>query len=1294
MIHTLAGKKSKHKLFSLFSAIILISTLLAPLPSTVYAVAAPNPLSPADGTITTIVNYPPLGVPTVVWQAVADATLYKLQFSSDIGFSTIGLEINTPLISYTPTAMSGSLFADGDWYWRVRVEKPNVSPFSTPLRFYKLWASDDNRPTLVSPYYDQILDFYTSPTFTWQRVIGASQYRFQIASSPEGFATPVYNQTTLSNSHQPTTKLANGQYYWRVIPLDGASHQGKESEVGAFQLLYGTSTLGEVPELYTPANYSQMQFTPTYHWEAIPGAEKYQLEYMTDDGVCEYGSGTIIETRNTTYTPITTYSNDNYCWHVRVVSGASNGEWSETWHFRKQWDIQPVLLTPTNNYEFGIYPLYTWAPVPGAAYYKIEIAIDQVWSTPFDVRDTGNPWYTPRKYYGTIPYPYAWRVTPYDWNNHAGATSVVDSFQSYYTSTAPALVYPLYYYPPNDPNVYGDVVLNPYEDNTAPYPVFIWQRPNNPYPWGGTYAPAYRLQVSTNSIFTDIVWTVDTESTHAAPTTDHTFDDGGPIVGQNYYWRVCPLDMLGGSCKTVPVRGDEWWSQIWRARFDPAFAQPATNGDAPVPLRPENADEWVEATPLFEWRAFEGADFYEVEVNIESTFPVTGTVLSEQVPFPAFSSETSIAQRFLGILDYGTYYWRVHANSSGTWSDWSEPRRFQIASQSEWRYARTIGDVKNRLKIGEDESEGIGTYDLTTLYASNSNENWYFGFDVSLDPATTNTYALFIDIDHVDGSGAGINPAGRQYNVSTISAHEPEFAVYVDQINGVVNKENTWIFTFENEIWNDGQKLSDLAAGNLYFNSNYLELQIPASAIGMSDFTGSISTMLFSTMNDDVADAVPADKVADNTGLLSRFTSVTEHMNLLYPFNTDGGNDPTAYPTVGPFLWDFPTGTDPSGVDLNPPSPWAGSMLHACLDAACTTIVDTIEQEATPHYFASANQTLLDDVSGDTTYYWRVQPRYLHSNVEYYGAYNSGYSFMREGFVPQNLQTSVTFATPTFTWDLVEGAGSYDFQVSKGPDFGNSDLIINITGLTQNTYTPVIALEEREYWWRVRARRYGNFTSDWSTVNTFVLDLPTITGLTPNDPYGQTVFEYAPTMCWDHLIAYDAGIPVLTAWRYKVEVSKDPNFSAIFDSATTEQNCWTPTKGYDDGTYYWHVAMIDGNGHLAPYGDAVQFTKQYPIATLISPVGSVETTPTFVWTAVDGAKNYSLQISKNPGFTPLFDSIETINTQYTPTKLYDINQIYYWRVAMRDHEGKYGPYNDAMIIVGEVYLSELPIVSK
>ena len=77
----------------------------------------------------------------------------------------------------------------------------------------------------------------------------------------------------------------------------------------------------------------------------------------------------------TSFTPTDTFPNDaRYCWRVRVESGHAVGDWSTTWHFRKQWYIQPHLLTPTNLYQNALYPIYSWTPVPGASRYKIEIA--------------------------------------------------------------------------------------------------------------------------------------------------------------------------------------------------------------------------------------------------------------------------------------------------------------------------------------------------------------------------------------------------------------------------------------------------------------------------------------------------------------------------------------------------------------------------------------------------------------------------------------------------------------------------------------------------------------------------------------------------------------------------------------------------------------------------------------------------------------------------------------------------------------------------------------------------------
>ena len=313
---------------------------------------------------------------------------------------------------------------------------------------------------------------------------------------------------------------------------------------------------------------------------------------------------------------------------------------------------------------------------------------------------------------------------------------------------------------------------------------------------------------------------------------------------------------------------------------------------------------------------------------------------------------------------------------------------------------------------------------------------------------------------------------------------------------------------------------------------------------------------------------------------------------------------------------------------------------------------------------------------------------YLIGTTAYMGAWSQGWVIKRLGFVPQNLQESVNFGTPSFSWDLVEGAEAYTLQVDNDPGFGSTDISVMTH---QNSYTPISTLANGTYYWRVTAHRNGNVTNGTSIVKSFTLTLPVPTGLTPDDPQAQNAIATSPTLCWNHLIVPATGDKVLAAYRYRVIISRnDPTFSVIYDSADTEQACWTPTKGYDDSTYYWKVAMYDGQGRLGDYSTAAVFTKQYPTAVPKSPTSGSTAfgTPTFTWTAADlvtpyvlGAAAYRLEISLYPTFSSLYDSVTTNNTRYTPNRLYAVNKLYYWRVAIVDADGKLGPFSDATILL-------------
>jgi hypothetical protein len=1215
--------------------------------SPAYALSAPGLVSPLNGALTTAADNPPMGVPEFQWAAVSGATSYRLQVSSDIAFTTRVVEAVTPNTSFTPNATGNNGgFSDGTWYWRVRAEAPApVGSYSATWSFTKQWANFANAPSLISPADGATVEFYDQPDFSWEPVTGAAKYKLQIYSSPGGWATPTYTANTLSVTHQPHFKLANGNYYWRVVPIDVNNREGTPSPERSF-------TAGYNPELtlLEPDNFANPTFTPTFRWTAVRGAQLYRLQYSTDPS---FGANvTTVDTRNTAHTPTSTIPNDvNYYWRVRTLSGNSVSNWTDSRSFIKRWYIKPVPLTPVNNYQHVRFPLYSWTPVPGAARYLVEISFYPNFDPMYDSGYSANTFFSPSKYNG-CQCIYYWRVTPFDGNDRRGSTSATASYRSYYNSVAPQPVYPLYYYPPDTYAGFPTVTTNPHEDRTVGWPIFVWHRvyvpsldPNE----GEVYADAYRLEVSTDATFSSVNWTVVTENTVATPTTSNPFT---PSLNTDYYWRVRPI------INNVDV-GE--WSQIWKTRFDPARGVDPINGSVPTLIRPTDGFEFAEATPALEWIPLNGASSYDVQISRNDSF--TQIVDSATVSNPAYAPTSVLAQRSLGDVDFGIYYWRVRI-SGGTWT---ETRRFQIAAQSQWKSTRTLGDSANRLQIGSDAvGDATANYDVKTLQVAQSSSDWYFGFDVPASPTQNVTYALYLDLDHQQNSGATFD--ARSYTVTTISSYRPEYAIYILQEGGLFNATKTYLYRWNGIGWNTVEVLNNIG-GQLNKTGNYVELQLPNTAIGYGDTGGSYAISLFSLPPSSglPQDSVPSDPLVPGSGPISRFANVTERMNLLAPFN-NAGVDLTSYPSILPFFWDWPIR-----------APWSGAIMKAYLDPQFTTQIREYILGSDTAYYAQPSHAWGDDFNGDNTYYWRIQPRYRVGSNLILGAWSQGWRFERTGFVPANLKTSVTFATPTFSWDRVEGAQSYDLQIDDDPGFG-TPLNINTR---QNSYTDPATLANATYYWRVRVRRNApasDVINDWTATQSFTLALPLPSGLN-HVPSG--VPGRAPALCWTPLIVNDSSnVPVLAAWKYRVQVSKDPAFSQIWDPIDTEQSCWTPTKAYDDGQYYWRVAMMDGQGKLGNYTAAQTFTKQYPTTTLVSPApgATPSDTPTFVWTPVNGAARYRFEVSLFPNFSPKYDEITTDSVRWTPTKKYTMGS-YYWRVAMVDAENKVGPFVDATIII-------------
>ena len=1258
--------------------LVAFSFLISPLYSpAVHALGMPTLIAPAWNLITTPDpgHEPPLAIPEFRWSAVAGATSYRLQVARDAAFTASNIILNVTTVNtiYTPT--SGAAFTDGTWYWHVRVESPSpVGTYTDFFQFQKQWATDTNNPTLLAPADGATVDFYDNtadptPTFSWSPVMGASSYRLQIYTSSGGWAHTVSTATTIATTFQPAAKLANGTYFWRVVPVDPGGHDGTASAERSF-----TQGYNPVLTLLAPDDFVTTAFTPSFRWSAVRGAQTYTLQYATDNTFTT--NLTTINTHNTSYTPVSTLLNDkNYYWRVRVASGSSVSAYTAYRTLQQAWHIQPVNLTPIDSYTHVRFPVYNWTPVPGAARYHVDVSTSNGFGSDYDQGDTANTFWTDTKYIGNR-IKYYWQVTPYDGDGRKGVTSQYTSFTSEYTEVAPEQVFPLYYYTPDNYPGYPGVTTNSHENRTTAWPIFMWHRLFTP-PFdineGQIFGDAYRLQVRTDQNFGSStppdVWDIDTENTVATPNSSNTFV---PVPGTTYYWRVRPLSGgIGGT-----EIGD--WSQYWAARFDSSLALTATSGAAPSLVRPADEYEFAESTPLLEWFPLSGASSYDVQISTDSAF--ASTVDTATVAAPNYAPTASFAQRSLGRLNFGVYYWRVKNSASSTWS---ATRRFQIASQSQWQFARTPGDASNQLRIGADPAGDTGAdpdYDLTDLNASEDGAFWYFGFHVPSSPSHGVHYELYLDTNHYDtGQGKdGGTTDPNLYTITTIPGYRPEYIISIDQVGGVFSKANVSIKAWNWSSWD--QKNWSISDGTISLNGNYVELKVPVTLILGKDATvqGSYAVSLLSMASSYAVNPYPQDSVPSDPNIsvsvhmpISRFANVTERMNMLTPPNIDGGVDPSSMPSVLPFFWDYPV-----------LAPWAGANMNVYKDPSFTTQIGSYTLVSDTPYYAQVSHAWDNDLNGNNTYYWRIQPRYLNGTTPYLGTWSQGSSFQRTAFIPQNPQVSVTFATPTFSWDMLEGASDYDLSWSTDSGFpSGSTTTINTT---DTAYTDLNTLAPGHYYWRVRANRYGTSGESGYTPNQeFTLALPTPTGLKPDTG---SIVPGVPTLCWTPLIQNDGSAnPVLAAWKYSVQISKDPLFSssAIVDSTTTEQSCWTPIKGYDDGTYYWHVAMVDGYNKSGAYGPYQTFTKQYLVSTLVSPLSgsSLSATPTFIWTPVDGAASYMFQVSPNTTFSPMTDNKTTNNTRYTPVIKYIPGVTYHWRVAMVDGSGKLGPWNNAYLII-------------
>ena len=1289
----------------------ILSLLLALLPLAIphFSVAASAPaapladptsldapviVAPANGAVTTGgsvilgATNPPLGVPTLAWQGVSGAIQYQVEISEAPGFASFVINKTTFATTYTPDIA----LKDTNYFWRVKAyDGKTWGPYSEVFTFTKDWGNQGvNVPHLLSPLNQASRAAFTQDDFSWTPVTGAATYLIEVTTDPT-FSNIVYSKTTLTTQHTPDTRLQNNLYYWRVTPIDHQGHFGKASAMQSFTFNWNVA-----PHLLTPAAETELKYVPRFTWTAVEAAKIYQLQISTDR---DFSSLTTYNTPNTDYTPVKPLANDqDYYWRVKAVDNAgTSSPWSEIRHFRVKWNFQTQLLTPANNSIDQASPLFSWTPIPGAERYQVQVDESTSFKNPLmdvEVYNVTTSAFAKNKD-GVIyiDKDYFWHVRGIDAQDNYTPWSSDYSFR-FGSATSPNLIYPLPYYTPDSQDLPGHV------DHSVAWPLFVWDTAHawDPYPRRTVSPDYYQLTVAADAGFSMINFQIETSGVGAAPTLSHPFQDLQD--GQLYYWRVRAFhDQLQMGVDTT-----------WVARFDRTIPQ-LPQADSMTLIHPADGFETVAAPPVLGWLPVKGASNYRVQISTNRDF--TAIVDEAQPQFvnyvPWQGRQTT--------MPFGTYWWRVQAESApgAPLGNWSEVRHFNLAidllngnptdfvppAYPGSILSKTVGYEPSLTYIASSAGNGAEPYKLGDLHVMLNrvnlqplkhasvfdNYSWIIAFDAGLIGIDPVKYGIYIDIDHVENSGGATDPLGKP--IHTDSLTRPEYVIYLDRTGNspdAVTPNQVIIYKWNGASWSplQGQTLTALGGDSWYdAQLKSVQLLIPYTAIGGGDknFSGSLALTVFSTAaanSEGIYDSIPAQ-----SSDLDRPAFVSDMLTPLYPFDTPL-TDPYLHFDVPTMRWRMPYFDSDDGY-----------QVQVARDAKFTDLVETWEfyEKGADSLFGWLPNSFqpLAAYEDNESYYWRVRIRHEYFKGETnfdYGAWSPAMRFKLDSRQVGNPTLStgdLAQTTPTFSWQRVEGASGYTIQVDDDANF--SSPVIN-EKVISTSYTPIIALPDGNYFWRVVMRRNDKIIGHWSSPMSFVKKSLTPTLLSSID---NALIHEQPTFNWT-VVLTPTDTPRVAVPLYQLQIDNDPNFSSP-TSFRTDATTFTliQTKGIGAGTFYWRVAVVDANNNVGAYSPAQQFRKEYEQVILKQPQqGEKFSNVTgFEWQPMDGAAYYQFDLATDPNFT-LVKSITTDNTHYMPLdKL--LLKPYYWRVRMFDADKKPGPFVQGWI-TPDTFL--LPLVIK
>jgi hypothetical protein len=356
---------------------------------------------------------------------------------------------------------------------------------------------------------DVPLDFVTNAPFTSGR-----QSYYVLVSKDASFSNIVDYAFTQFPAYAPRTAVKPNtypdettSYYWAVLPA--IRHNGGLSTGNPLSASPDSFHKQSTPPNQTaPGAAAAVELQPTFRWTPVEGARRYRIQVSEDS---TFGASSLVDdvvTDATAYTSNTSYPADTLLyWRVRADDENLIGlTWSATNTFQRK--LPAPVPSSTNPASGETIPLWTWAPITGAASYDLQV--DEPDGDHSEFTDFRSASATFIKMTGTgkwgwrvraqFPKPSTTQLQPGAWSGTTPYTRTIGEPGGAKTEVS------------------GTSVLLSWSPKSA--------------------AKNYRVQISQRADFQVNVEQVDTDNTAFAPTlVSPIYMNGG-----SFWWRVAAMD--------------------------------------------------------------------------------------------------------------------------------------------------------------------------------------------------------------------------------------------------------------------------------------------------------------------------------------------------------------------------------------------------------------------------------------------------------------------------------------------------------------------------------------------------------------------------------------------------------------------------------------------------------------------------------------------------------------------------------------------------------------------------------